>query len=406
MREDIETLEATLAATEFRCVSSGVRSTSDDIYPAVKSTYPSLCDDSLRCDTVCSHGADQPEWKHAVRRVQQQLADRDGSRVSRHPEHGMWEIAQPDLFLIPVSDDWLPQYHATVSEPVLSTFAAGTPPSIAALLPARIWGATAGSQTERYFEAMSPGDWMVFYHDGGFIGGGRVGRTIEDPAVGAWLWDNPASRYLFTVVDFREWGPAIGRVWEALGYQGRPVVQGFMRVKPDRVASLRAANGSLEAFLYGPVTTESSETPTLDRFRGPEATETDAPGRYTTVSDRILRDQTTVTALKEQYQYRCQICGQRRYQTPTAGYAEVHHLKPLGNPHSGPDIPENMLVVCPNHHADFDTGMVAIRPDEYTIAHGYDDTVAGSVVTLEDRHTIAPTFLEYHLDEIADSSLV
>jgi hypothetical protein len=27
-------------------------------------------------------------------------------------------------------------------------------------------------------------------------------------------------------------------------------------------------------------------------------------------------------------------------------------------------------------------------------------------VTLEDRHTIAPTFLEYHLNEIADSSLV
>jgi len=84
----------------------------------------------------------------------------------------------------------------------------------------------------------------------------------------------------------------------------------------------------------------------------------------------------------------------------------VHHLKPLGSPHDGPDVPENMLVVCPNHHVDFDTGMVAIRPDEYTVAHGYDDTVAGSVVTFAESHAIAPTFVEYHLSEIADSSLV
>ena len=82
MRDDIRELQNTLTATELACVPPGVQSTSEDIYPAIQTTYPDLCDDDLRWDDVCANGADQPEWKHAVRRVQQQLGRKNNTRVS------------------------------------------------------------------------------------------------------------------------------------------------------------------------------------------------------------------------------------------------------------------------------------------------------------------------------------
>jgi len=45
-----------------------------------------------------------------------------------------------------------------------------------------------------------------------------------------------------------------------------------------------------------------------------------------------------------------------------AGYAQVHHLRPLGFPHRGRDVPGNMLVLCPNCRVEFHCYSVAIEP--------------------------------------------
>ena len=50
-----------------------------------------------------------------------------------------------------------------------------------------------------------------------------------------------------------------------------------------------------------------------------------------------------------------------------SGYAEVHHIRPLGAGHDGPDIPANMLVLCPNHHAAFDLSTMALDPDSLEV---------------------------------------
>ncbi|MED0680266.1 HNH endonuclease [Aneurinibacillus thermoaerophilus] len=76
---------------------------------------------------------------------------------------------------------------------------------------------------------------------------------------------------------------------------------------------------------------------------------------------RVVRDTRIVEELKQQYNYKCMICN-----TALTGISnpivEVHHLIPLGRPHNGPDVKENMIVLCPNHHAQFDAGVLAIGP--------------------------------------------
>jgi len=73
-----------------------------------------------------------------------------------------------------------------------------------------------------------------------------------------------------------------------------------------------------------------------------------------------------------------------------------HHIRPLGRPHDGPDEPENILVLCPNHHTDFDYGRLTVDPKTYRVTHTDEEAVDGTELTIADPHknsatTISPT---------------
>ena len=85
------------------------------------------------------------------------------------------------------------------------------------------------------------------------------------------------------------------------------------------------------------------------------------PEKVTATITRAIRDTALSNKVKEERNYQCQICG-TRLSIRGRGYAETHHVKPLG--HDGPDIKANMLVLCPNHHVLFDYGEIAISPED------------------------------------------
>jgi hypothetical protein len=129
---------------------------------------------------------------------------------------------------------------------------------------------------------------------------------------------------------------------------------------------------------------------------------TDSPERRTTVQDQIQRNQHLVDALKALYDHKCQICDRRLQQGNEDGYSEVHHIRPLGDPHTGPDKQSNMLVLCPNHHADFDNGMIIIEPSTREITHLYDKKYTGTQLETIGWHELDNEHLEYHNTEICE----
>ena len=48
--------------------------------------------------------------------------------------------------------------------------------------------------------------------------------------------------------------------------------------------------------------------------------------------------------------------------SPSGPIAIGAHIQGLGRPHNGPDIIENMLCLCPNHHDQFDNYSYHIDP--------------------------------------------
>jgi putative restriction endonuclease len=119
---------------------------------------------------------------------------------------------------------------------------------------------------------------------------------------------------------------------------------------------------------------------------GPEAP-SEAPRRETTLL-RIVRDTRQARRIKELYDYKCQMCGVR-LEGLAGPYAETAHIRPLGAPHNGPDTPDNILCLCPNHHVLFDHGGIAIEEDLYL-------TGTDGKLTLHPRHKIDENHLRYH----------
>jgi putative restriction endonuclease len=130
-------------------------------------------------------------------------------------------------------------------------------------------------------------------------------------------------------------------------------------------------------------------TITTKSLEKPISTGNVKPGRTQFLVQRIIRDTVLSKSLKEHYNYECQICGEI-IKTANGFYAEAAHITPLGAPHNGPDVWENILCLCPNHHVMFDLGTFSIK-DDYTIIG-----IPGKILQVKNRHIPDPIHLKYH----------
>lgn len=100
---------------------------------------------------------------------------------------------------------------------------------------------------------------------------------------------------------------------------------------------------------------------------------------------RILRDTPLARQLKELHNNKCQICSESVRISDSKSYSEAHHIKPLGGIHRGPDIKENIVVLCPSHHVQCDYGAIELSLDQLRSIPG---------------HRISLEFIEYHNNRI------
>ena len=92
-------------------------------------------------------------------------------------------------------------------------------------------------------------------------------------------------------------------------------------------------------------------------------------------------------------------CGAKLQVAEDLFYSEAAHIKGLGKPHNGPDKASNMLVLCPNHHLQFDRGVLRLHKvdAEYRIKSNTEgDPLHGTAVT--PTHPIDDDCVKYHHD--------
>ena len=81
------------------------------------------------------------------------------------------------------------------------------------------------------------------------------------------------------------------------------------------------------------------------------------------------------------------MCG-TRLEGLAGPYAEAAYIRPLGTPHNGPDAPDNILCLCPNHHVLFDHCGVVVAEDLSLIG-------AHERLIVQSRHRVSKEHLHY-----------
>jgi hypothetical protein len=107
-------------------------------------------------------------------------------------------------------------------------------------------------------------------------------------------------------------------------------------------------------------------------------------------------------SLKALYDSQCMFCEHRICvsMSPDKYYTEAAHIIPIGQPHNGPDRPENMLVLCPNCHVEFDFKMLTISflsDSEFIIRSKQPDhPLDGKTVKTRMGHNLGKEFCVWH----------
>ncbi|MEV0446286.1 HNH endonuclease [Streptomyces spectabilis] len=105
-------------------------------------------------------------------------------------------------------------------------------------------------------------------------------------------------------------------------------------------------------------------------------------------TSHIVRDTGLAAKVKDMHADHCQVCGKqlaKRFGT----YSEAAHIRGLGKPHNGPDELANLLVLCPNHHVQFDTLAIYIDPFG-AVRSTADDTRIGTLRRRSEHLSAAP----------------
>jgi hypothetical protein len=122
-------------------------------------------------------------------------------------------------------------------------------------------------------------------------------------------------------------------------------------------------------------------------------------------STTLQRDRSLATKARLAYKHECLFCGNRLEIGEGLYYSEAAHIKPLGSPHNGPDKAGNLIVLCPNHHLQFDYGVLRLTAEAtgYVISSKIKgDPLNGKVV--KTKHTLDDDCVRWHFDWFDEGS--
>ena len=113
-------------------------------------------------------------------------------------------------------------------------------------------------------------------------------------------------------------------------------------------------------------------------------------------SFRFIRDTKMANDLKKQYDHSCQVCNEAIELPNGDNYSEGHHIRSIGQ--GGDDVKSNLLVLCPNHHLEFDKCVMYVDDDCETVQrwNGRSYKKYGTLKFIDD-HYLDRAYVRYQL---------
>lgn len=127
-------------------------------------------------------------------------------------------------------------FETTVRSPVDPTEHDDRPDALSGADEVRVWGVTEGGSGDTY-EKLEPGDLVLFYADGEYVGTGRVGTAFEDDDrwVSETFWEDAPATSLYTVESFESVAVPKAAVNRIFDYSEGYTPQELLRVADSRL---------------------------------------------------------------------------------------------------------------------------------------------------------------------------
>lgn len=114
-----------------------------------------------------------------------------------------------------------------------------------------------------------------------------------------------------------------------------------------------------------------------------------------------VRNSRIIKELKHLYSNACMICGKKLIfdVNPLRYYSEGAHIKPVGKPHNGPDTKKNIIILCPEHHLQFDNGVLTLKKikTKFIInSKVQGDPLHGTELKIKPPHELLEEYVDWH----------
>ena len=346
MSESYKRLYARLRDSEFGCVPPGFHETTD-VYEMIKKEYPTLCDDTIHCQDVCGTDSMQPEWKHRVRTVQQDLVRYDDSRVKRLSKGWFYEPREVSVQKVTASPaefeigDYLNRWELNdvcgggryngISTPAEHDFIF-------------IFTSESGG-TYGYEDGFQPDDTFLYTGEGTegdmtMDGGNEAIRDHQTNNEELYLFED--TKYPW-IVTYRGQYEYEDYRWETLPDENN--------APRDAIRFILAPVGGAEIELSDRIGTLSDKQLYESAKQGaPDLSENHSQKSGSSSGQSYTRSEVVKRFALRMAAGTCQGCNKEAPFVDSTGepYLEVHHLHSRAD--GGPDDPENVLAICPNCH--------------------------------------------------------
>jgi len=256
-----------------------------------------------------------------------------------------------------------------------------------------VWGFLPSEKNLRIWQNLNINDWILFYFDGRYSFAGKISQKEKSKQLATTIFGKTnqtrnliiLSDRIFTIKKgFQKTNLEMGLETSILEMHKINMIQ----TKEASVKKIIEKFGSIESYLEIQPSNISHKD-ILDIIPSSMKKE---PKRVKSITLRRVRDTKKSIELKKIYDNKCQICNYSFPNYIESGYSEVHHVWPMAD--NGDDDFDNMLVLCPNHHAEFDYGVMQFSQNVQKI-----EDVKGKItgkISFKKGHSLDKKNIEFH----------
>lgn len=262
-----------------------------------------------------------------------------------------------------------------------------------------VWGFPSTEKNTIVWKQISEGDWFLFHFDGKYSYAGKVLKKLSNQQLANKIWklDKDLTNMALVIFFHNVIKISLGFLKTNRLFGISPFIPKmhkilFLQAEQSQVDKILEKYGSIENFLG--ISSKAFKRKGEGKIQIIPDDFKEPPAKYYAHTIRFIRDTEKSQNLKKIYDNRCQICNFTFQIQNSEKYSEVHHVWPLGE--GGIDDYNNMVVLCPNHHAEFDYGVIGFDSENNEKIVDTNGKLVGKI-SFHSGHSLKQENIIYHV---------